>query len=128
MLIWRPRRLRAPAAAGGYDPFSLDDGDAYEVCDTQRPFITGHNRCLLLPSLTWNHSRRFCRLSLTSCSYCFVFVFNVIALNLIGQRFLYFSDSMAQLLEFPYYSMNAKDLHLFGIHRYYAYKFTFLLE
>lgn len=41
MLIWKPRRLRA---AGHVDQLHLEGEDAYEVCETQRPFITGHNR------------------------------------------------------------------------------------
>ena len=40
MLVWRPQRLRA----AGHDPLHLDADDVYEVCETQRPFITGHNR------------------------------------------------------------------------------------
>ncbi len=40
ILIWRPHRLRS----NGHDPLHMETDDAYEVCETQRPFITGHNR------------------------------------------------------------------------------------
>lgn len=40
MLIWRPRRLRSSAN----DPLHVEGEDGYEVCEAQRPFITGHNR------------------------------------------------------------------------------------
>lgn len=39
-LVWRPRRMRA----SGQDPMQAEGDDGYEVCETQRPFITGHNR------------------------------------------------------------------------------------
>ncbi|XP_057370743.1 polycomb protein SUZ12-like [Daphnia carinata] len=39
-LVWRPRRMRA----SGHDPLQAEGDDGYEVCETQRPFITGHNR------------------------------------------------------------------------------------
>lgn len=40
MIVWRPHRLRA----AGHDPLNLEVDDTMEVCETQRPFITGHNR------------------------------------------------------------------------------------
>jgi len=39
-IFWRPHRLRAIA----HDPLHLEMDDTIEVCETQRPFITGHNR------------------------------------------------------------------------------------
>lgn len=39
-LVWRPRRLRA----AGHDLYHGEGDDGYEVSETQRPFITGHNR------------------------------------------------------------------------------------
>ncbi len=43
MLIWRPKRLRA----AGHDALHVEGDDVYEVCETQRPFITGHNRYVI---------------------------------------------------------------------------------
>lgn len=43
MIVWRPHRLRA----AGHDPLNLEVDDTMEVCETQRPFITGHNRCAI---------------------------------------------------------------------------------
>lgn len=40
MIVWRPHRLRA----AGHDPLNLETDDPMELCETQRPFITGHNR------------------------------------------------------------------------------------
>ena len=45
ILIWRSKKHCFNGQGGPHDPFSLDgDHETLDMCESQRPFITGHNR------------------------------------------------------------------------------------